>query len=127
MNSQTAGCIAAGLGQEHPAVGGDGGSCRRGRARARWPRHHPGWTALETWASCSGSPSRITFWADLDAATASASASCPASSMTSTSTGASRICGEAKNQEVPATRLYLALAAAALEPWVFDSRQRSDL
>ena len=56
------------------------------------------------------------FRADLDDATASANASCPASSITNTSTGASFICGEAKNQGVPATRLYLALAAAALEP-----------
>ncbi len=104
---------STGLGQKYPSVGRDGRICRRGHARAHWLRRHPG-----------ARP-----WRPGPAAADHPEGSCSGLIVTTPLRRPRRVArprrspdvhrgvvhlGEAKNHEVPATRLYLALAAAAL-------------
>ena len=87
MNSHTSGCIRRVVVQQHPTVGRHRHLARRAGAPAHSRPAPPGWLAFDTCASCCGSPSRITFVAEIVAANVSARPSWPASSTTSTSTG----------------------------------------
>ena len=95
--------------EEDPPVG------RHGRMLAEQVLEHGGaralgWVPCETWASCCGSPSRITLRAAVPIARASASATCPASSITSASSVPSSS-SRANSHTVPASSWAPAAAA----------------